>query len=197
MPAPPSSSNSPDRFRPRWAFPAPRPSAGLERLGGGRGGTAGLLEAHAARAGLPKGSQPLADRVGIALQRLPHPRFRPAPTQQPQRVPPLPLARGRRAIHSLAEPALIQLPTREERPNVVHLPFSFAVDFLFSLSYRLCGFHRGFTLGTWLDPQTQRRLRLCAFLLILAHCRHLFLRVVARLDQQSWLECHVAAFSFL
>jgi len=52
-------------------------------------------------------------------------------------------------------------------------------------------------LGTWLDPQTQRRLRLWAFILILAHSRHLFLRVVSRLDQQAWLECHIAAFTFL
>lgn len=52
-------------------------------------------------------------------------------------------------------------------------------------------------LGTWLDPQAGRRLRLWAFLLILAHSRHAFLRVVRRLDQQTWLECHVAAFNFL
>lgn len=52
-------------------------------------------------------------------------------------------------------------------------------------------------LGTWLDPLAERRLRLWAFLLILAHSRHLFLRVVARLDQRSWLECHTAAFAFL
>ncbi len=51
-------------------------------------------------------------------------------------------------------------------------------------------------LGTWLDPQTQRRIRLWAFIFILAHSRHLFVRVVARLDQQAWLECHVAAFIF-
>ena len=52
-------------------------------------------------------------------------------------------------------------------------------------------------LGTWLHPQTQRRLRLWAFLLILAHSRHMFVRVVPRLDQLSWLECHLAAFAFL
>ena len=50
-------------------------------------------------------------------------------------------------------------------------------------------------LGTWLHPQTQRRLRLWAFLLILAHSRHMFVRVVPRLDQLSWLECHLAASS--
>jgi hypothetical protein len=52
-------------------------------------------------------------------------------------------------------------------------------------------------LGMWLDPQVQRRLRLWAFILILAHSRHMFVRVVHRLDQLSWLECHVAAFAFL
>ena len=52
-------------------------------------------------------------------------------------------------------------------------------------------------LGTWLDPLTQRHSRLWAFLLILAHSRYLFLRVVARLDQLSWLQCHVDAFAFL
>lgn len=52
-------------------------------------------------------------------------------------------------------------------------------------------------LGMWLDPQTQRRLRLWAFILILAHSRHMFVRVVHHLDQLSWLECHVAAFAFL
>lgn len=52
-------------------------------------------------------------------------------------------------------------------------------------------------LGSWLDPFNQHHLRLWAFLLILAHSRHTFLRVIARLDQRSWLECHVAAFTFL
>lgn len=51
-------------------------------------------------------------------------------------------------------------------------------------------------LGMWLDPQAQRRLRLWAFILIMAHSRHMFVRVVHRLDQLSWLECHVAAFAF-
>lgn len=52
-------------------------------------------------------------------------------------------------------------------------------------------------LGTWFDPQTSRRTRLWAFLLVLAHSRHLFVRVVPRLDQHAWLECHIHAFAFL
>jgi hypothetical protein len=52
-------------------------------------------------------------------------------------------------------------------------------------------------LGAWFDPRAGRRVRLWAFLLLLAHSRHLFVRVVARLDQSSWLECHTAAFAFL
>lgn len=52
-------------------------------------------------------------------------------------------------------------------------------------------------LGTWLDPKTERRTRLWAFLIVLAHSRHMFVRVVVRLDQLSWLECHVAGFAFL
>ncbi|MDO8670365.1 MAG: IS21 family transposase [Dehalococcoidia bacterium] len=52
-------------------------------------------------------------------------------------------------------------------------------------------------LGYWLDPQTGHHRRLWAFLLVLAHSRHMFLRVVHHLDQLSWLECHTAAFAFL
>lgn len=52
-------------------------------------------------------------------------------------------------------------------------------------------------LGSWLDSHSERRLRLWAFLLILTHSRHMFLRVIPRLDHLSWLECHVAAFAFL
>jgi hypothetical protein len=35
------------------------------------------------------------------------------------------------------------------------------------------------------------------FALVLAHSRYLFIRVVMRLDETSWLECHVAGFAFL
>lgn len=52
-------------------------------------------------------------------------------------------------------------------------------------------------LGMWINHQTQHRLRLWAFILVLAHSRHMFVRVVHHLDHLSWLECHVAAFAFL
>src|SRR5262245_15135406 len=51
-------------------------------------------------------------------------------------------------------------------------------------------------LGLWPDPQTGRRRLVHAFVLVLAHSRHLFARAVVRLDQRTWLECHAAAFAY-
>jgi transposase len=51
-------------------------------------------------------------------------------------------------------------------------------------------------LGLWPDPRTGRRRLVHAFVLVLAHSRHLFARAVLRLDQRTWLECHAAAFTF-
>lgn len=53
-----------------------------------------------------------------------------------------------------------------------------------------------FWVGLWEDPQTQRRRKLWAFLLTLAHSRHAFLYPVLGEDSAAWLEAHVAAFSF-
>ncbi|MBM4430194.1 MAG: IS21 family transposase [Chloroflexi bacterium] len=51
-------------------------------------------------------------------------------------------------------------------------------------------------LGLWHDPQLGRQRKLWVFLMVLSHSRHMFIHVVAKMDQQAWLEAHVAAFSF-
>jgi transposase len=51
-------------------------------------------------------------------------------------------------------------------------------------------------LGHWTDPVTGRRRRLWAFVMVLGASRHLFVRPVWRLDLQTWIQCHVEAFSF-
>jgi len=51
-------------------------------------------------------------------------------------------------------------------------------------------------LGTWQDPLSGKSRRLWAFALILSFSRHMFVRVVTRLDQREWLMCHILAFDF-
>jgi hypothetical protein len=51
-------------------------------------------------------------------------------------------------------------------------------------------------LGRWLDPVTGKVRTVWAFVMVLACSRHLFVRPVIRLDQESWSQCHVAAFAF-
>jgi transposase len=51
-------------------------------------------------------------------------------------------------------------------------------------------------LGTWTDPRTGRRHRVEAFVMVLAHSRHMFVRPVLTLDQESWTRAHVLAFEF-
>jgi transposase len=51
-------------------------------------------------------------------------------------------------------------------------------------------------LGLWRDPKTGKRYRLWAFALILSFCRHMFVRVVTRMDHREWLTCHILAFQF-
>ena len=51
-------------------------------------------------------------------------------------------------------------------------------------------------LGMWRDPKTGKKYRLWAFALILSFCRHMFVRVVTRMDQREWLTCHILAFQF-
>lgn len=51
-------------------------------------------------------------------------------------------------------------------------------------------------LGMWVNPRTGRRHRVEAFVMVLAHSRHMFVRPVLSLDQQAWTAAHVAAFEF-
>jgi transposase len=51
-------------------------------------------------------------------------------------------------------------------------------------------------LGTWLDPIAERMRRVWAFVMVLACSRHMFVRPVLCMDQRTWTQCHMDAFSF-
>jgi len=51
-------------------------------------------------------------------------------------------------------------------------------------------------LGTWFDPMADRTRRVWAFVLVLAHSRHMFVRPVLTMDQRTWTACHIEAFEF-
>lgn len=51
-------------------------------------------------------------------------------------------------------------------------------------------------LGLWVDPRTQIRRRLWAFLMVLGASRHMFVRPVWALDLKTWIRCHVEAMDF-
>jgi transposase len=51
-------------------------------------------------------------------------------------------------------------------------------------------------LGMWTDPRTGKRVSVWAFVMVLAHSRHMFVRPVLKMDQRAWTEAHVAAFGF-
>lgn len=51
-------------------------------------------------------------------------------------------------------------------------------------------------LGTWIDPSSGKRQRLWAFVMVLSFSRHMFVHVVAKMDERAWVEAHVAAFAF-
>ncbi len=51
-------------------------------------------------------------------------------------------------------------------------------------------------MGTWLDPATGRRRRVWAFSMVMSYSRHLFVYPVVCMDQQAWVDAHVAAFDF-
>ncbi len=51
-------------------------------------------------------------------------------------------------------------------------------------------------LGNWTDPAGGRVRRVWAFVMVLACCRHMFVRPVLRLDAAAWVAAHVAAFTF-
>jgi hypothetical protein len=51
-------------------------------------------------------------------------------------------------------------------------------------------------LGMWQDPKTGRRCRLWAFAMILSYSRYMFVRIVSKMNQTEWLNCHILAFQF-
>ena len=51
-------------------------------------------------------------------------------------------------------------------------------------------------LGSWTDPRTGRSQRIWAFVMVLSHSRHMFVRPVVSMDQASWTASHVEAFAF-
>jgi len=51
-------------------------------------------------------------------------------------------------------------------------------------------------LGAWADPSTGRRHRVQAFVMVLPHSRHMFVRPVLVMDQPAWTQAHVEAFRF-
>jgi transposase len=51
-------------------------------------------------------------------------------------------------------------------------------------------------LGAWFDPDVGRRRRVWAFSMVLSYSRHLFVFPVLRMDQQAWVDAHLAAFDF-
>lgn len=52
-------------------------------------------------------------------------------------------------------------------------------------------------LGLWQDPWTGGRRMVHVWVFVLSFSRHLFARAVFTMDQQAWLENHLAAFAFL
>jgi hypothetical protein len=51
-------------------------------------------------------------------------------------------------------------------------------------------------LGRWFDPVSERWRRVQGFIMVLVFSRLMFLRPVLTMDEQSWVESHVAAFEF-
>ena len=51
-------------------------------------------------------------------------------------------------------------------------------------------------LGYWLNPETGKKQLLSVFAMTLSLSRHMFIRVVERLDLVHWIESHIRAFEF-
>ena len=51
-------------------------------------------------------------------------------------------------------------------------------------------------MGRWVDPQTQKKVTVCAFVMTLRYSRHQFVRWVVKQDLATWCQAHVAAFAF-
>ena len=52
------------------------------------------------------------------------------------------------------------------------------------------------TLGRWFNSWGQKHQLLHLFALVLSYSRHMFVCAVPRMDQPTWLQCHVEAFQF-
>lgn len=50
--------------------------------------------------------------------------------------------------------------------------------------------------GRMIDPETGKRRKAWAFIMILSYSRHRFVRFVFRQDSETWLDCHIRAFDF-
>lgn len=51
-------------------------------------------------------------------------------------------------------------------------------------------------LGMWFDPAAGRRRAVWVFVMVLACCRHMFVRPTLVMDQAEWTRAHVEAFEF-
>ena len=51
-------------------------------------------------------------------------------------------------------------------------------------------------LGRWCHPVTRTSHRLWVFSMVLSFSRHMFIKVVDRMDKRRWLECHIDGFEF-
>ena len=51
-------------------------------------------------------------------------------------------------------------------------------------------------LGMWTDPRDGRRRTVWAFVMVLAHSRHMFVRPTLVMDQAEWTAAHAEAFAF-
>ena len=51
-------------------------------------------------------------------------------------------------------------------------------------------------MGAWVDPSSGKRRRVWAFSMVLSYSRHLFVYPTLRMDQQAWIDAHVAAAEF-
>ena len=51
-------------------------------------------------------------------------------------------------------------------------------------------------LGYWMNPATGKKQLLHAFSMVLAYSRHMFVRVVTKMDSETWIRCHVEAFKY-
>lgn len=51
-------------------------------------------------------------------------------------------------------------------------------------------------LGRFFDETLSRWRRVWAFVMVLSFSRHMFVRPVFKMDQRTWTQCHVEAFSF-